>query len=92
MIKAPNWQPKAVPTLRGWEYNGELIIARKHTSDQLEEYVGDLQENTENGPRLLLETEPKAPMIDESPQENEEPEEPEVPKTKAPTKRKTKKK
>jgi len=38
MIKKPNWEPRAVPTLRGCEYNGELLLARKHTQQQLNEY------------------------------------------------------
>ena len=41
-IKAPAWVEKtgAAPTLRGWEVNGELIKASKHTQAQLDEYWG----------------------------------------------------
>jgi hypothetical protein len=42
VIKAPAWAEKmgATPTHRGWEVNGELIKAAKHSQEQLDSYWG----------------------------------------------------
>jgi len=32
---APKWAKGAVPTSRGWERNGEILIARKHSAADL---------------------------------------------------------
>lgn len=39
-ISPPNWAKNAVPTTRGWELKGELLVARKHTQSQIDEYNG----------------------------------------------------
>jgi len=39
-IQAPNWCKDAIPTQRGWERDGELLVARKHRQDELDEYFG----------------------------------------------------
>ena len=39
-IQAPNWCKDAIPTERGWERNGELLVARKHRQAELDEYFG----------------------------------------------------
>lgn len=41
-IKPPNHQKDAIPTIRGWEHprTGELLIARRHTQSQIDEYLG----------------------------------------------------
>lgn len=38
MIKAPNWQPNAVPTPRGWVYKGELIKSQKISEADIAAY------------------------------------------------------
>ena len=41
MIKAPRWAKDARPTLRGWETpKGELLISRRHTQAQVDEFFG----------------------------------------------------
>lgn len=41
-IKPPNHAKNAIPTKRGWEHprTGELLIARRHTQSQIDEYLG----------------------------------------------------
>lgn len=41
-IKPPNHAKDAIPTVRGWEHprTGELLIARRHTQSQIDEYFG----------------------------------------------------
>lgn len=41
-IKPPNHAKDAIPTVRGWEHprTGELLIARRHTQSQIDEYLG----------------------------------------------------
>jgi len=41
MIKPPRWSPDATPTSRGWEYNGELLTCRRHTQEEIDEYMND---------------------------------------------------
>lgn len=69
-IKAPKWKPDAVPSTRGWEFNGELLIACKHTPAQLEEYAAaqeGIVESKESGPQFLTETMPVKPVVAEEP-------------------------
>lgn len=41
-INPPNHQKDAIPTVRGWEHprTGELLVARRHTQSQIDEYLG----------------------------------------------------
>ena len=53
MIKPPNWCKEATPTVRGWEYKGELVKAGKIDANQIAEYnssrgLGLLQEAPTN--------------------------------------------
>lgn len=38
MIQPPKWARDAQPTLNGWMKKGELLLARKHTQAQVDEW------------------------------------------------------
>lgn len=40
-IQQPIWAKDAIPTLRGWERNGELLVSRKHSQQELDQYFGN---------------------------------------------------
>jgi len=37
-ISPPRWAPNAIPTLRGWMVGSELIVSRRHTQQELDEF------------------------------------------------------
>lgn len=39
MIKAPRWCKDATPTTKGWVKNGELLVARKFTQTEIDDYI-----------------------------------------------------
>lgn len=39
-ISPPKWAKDATPTLRGWVIGNELVISRRHTQQELDEYFG----------------------------------------------------
>lgn len=40
MIKPPNWCKDAKPTQKGWMKNGELLVAKRFTQQEINEYNG----------------------------------------------------
>lgn len=42
-IKPPKWAKNAIPTSKGWVVGNELVIARRHTEQQLVEYFNVVQ-------------------------------------------------
>lgn len=71
MITAPKWAAGAVPTLRGWERNGELLISRRHTQAQLDEFFG-VKPKKKKAPKKKVNenVETKATMLTEAPANN----------------------
>lgn len=37
-IKPPNWCKDAIPTVRGWEKNGELLVSTRFSPSQIQEW------------------------------------------------------
>lgn len=68
-IRPPSWCQGAVPSLRGWESpDGELLVARKHTQAEIDEYQGI---PVVPAPKPVVEkVEPKAEMLTEAPISN----------------------
>lgn len=69
-IQAPNWCKDAVPTERGWERNGELLVARKHRQDELDEYFGVSQPVIEEPAVVEEEVEIEVELLTEAPISN----------------------
>mgnify|MGYP000751552177 CR=1 FL=1 len=64
MLKAPAWAKNAVPTVRGWQNpkTGELLMARKHSVRQVEEW--------HSSNKVVVEAAPKsapAPIVEADP-------------------------
>tara|TARA_R100001198_G_scaffold91582_1_gene69985 strand:- start:3663 stop:4031 length:369 start_codon:yes stop_codon:yes gene_type:complete len=64
MLKAPAWAKNAVPTVRGWQNpkTGELLLARKHSVRQVEEW--------HSSNKVVVEAAPKsapAPIVEADP-------------------------
>jgi len=68
-IKPPNWCQGAVPSLRGWESpDGELLVARKHSQAEIDEYNGI---PVMPQPKPVVEkSEPAAELLNEAPMNN----------------------
>ena len=49
MIKAPNWNKTAYPSTKGWHdrKTGELILSRKISQSEVDEFNGTLKEATQ---------------------------------------------
>lgn len=69
-IQAPNWCKDAIPTERGWERNGELLVARKHRQDELDEYFGVSQPVVEEPAVVEEEVEIEVELLTEAPISN----------------------
>jgi hypothetical protein len=77
MIKAPNWCKDAEATTRGWVKNGELLVARKFTQEQVDEYNGvqvveqmyeysaPVEEVVEEVPQMLNEAAPNNTSLED---------------------------
>lgn len=54
MIKAPNWAPNAVPTLKGWmdPNTGELLACRRFKQEEIREFYGYEEQETTVTPEL----------------------------------------
>lgn len=66
MLKAPAWAKNAVPTVRGWQNpkTGELLLARKHSVRQVEEWHNNNKVVVESNPAP---TPAPAPIIEADP-------------------------
>lgn len=42
-LKPPHYAKDAIPTLRGWVRRGELIVSRRHTQSQIDQYMNSLK-------------------------------------------------
>lgn len=66
-IKPPSHQRNAIPSTKGWHHpkTNELLISRKHTEDQVAEYLGIkiVEEEVEKITAQLADTPPSAPEI-----------------------------
>jgi len=60
MIKAPNWAPNAVPTLKGWmdPNTGELLACRRFKQEEIREFYGYEEQETTVTPELSTPREP----------------------------------
>ena len=64
MLKAPAWAKNAVPTTRGWQdpKTGELLLSRKHSVRQVEEWHGYnkvmVESNPAPAPAPIIEADP----------------------------------
>jgi hypothetical protein len=70
MIKAPNWCKDAQPTLKGWVRNGELLVARRFTQEQIDEFNGGVveqvvEEVVYEAPQMLNEAAPNNTSLED---------------------------
>ena len=43
-LKPPHYAKDAIPTTRGWVRKGELIVSRRHTQSQIDQYMNKIEQ------------------------------------------------
>lgn len=46
-LKPPHYAKDAIPTRKGWVRRGELIVSRRHTQSQIDQYMNSLKPQVE---------------------------------------------